>query len=466
MVALEASKLAAKNKIDAEESSDDEEFEGEERVGEESSASESESDEEGEGEEGGGKTATAGGEEAKRKPRKRKREEGIDKAELLGLHADAADILGPSSSSGVGGGGGGGGGGAGSGLAGAEGGKKASKKKQRNPEEEAAHKASMDALFESLQKEDRGALVKKGHHHHLHAHTQHPPPITTTAATPAAAALGLLTRLNGLTGRGDATVPLITGASTVGIAKGEATSVDALVASSYGGGGVGKGVGGKGREQWRSAPSSFIPGLSAFASGGGGAGEGGGEGSKPGIRSTGGSLGDLVVDKAQLLAIAAAARIVAGGSKVAVQETVKFAGKNMTVTKMVDRSSLKAGGAPQSTTTSSSSSSSSSSSAAAAAAAAASGAAGAAGGGGLSAALNAMAAPESISTLAKTSLDWDGYKAKEGLSEDFTSAARSGGVVEKAALLARLDERSYAVEAGARAAEQRAKNIQAAAGRI
>jgi hypothetical protein len=71
---------------------------------------------------------------------------------------------------------------------------------------------------------------------------------------------------------------------------------------------------------------------------------------------------------------------------------------------------------------------------------------------------------ESISTLAKTSLDWDGYKAREGLSEDFTSAARGAGVVEKAALLARLDERGAAVEAARKAAEKRERDIRAAAG--
>ena len=142
------------------------------------------------------------------------------------------------------------------------------------------------------------------------------------------------------------------------------------------------------------------------------------------------------VPKEQLLALAATARAVAGGTKVAVQETVKFAGKSVTVTKIVERT--KAETAASSSTVP----------------------------GGLASALSQMNAPENISTLTKTSLDWDGYKAREGLDDDFTAAARSAGVVEKAALLQRLDERSYTVEAAQKAAEKRARDIQSAAGRM
>jgi len=397
LVALEASKLAAKTKEEAQEESEDEDFLEEGEGGESSSGSDT-SDEEGAKIVGVKRKRTGRGDsEGGKKDRvKHRSEDVVDKSELLGLHADAADILGERAEQVI------------------EGEReKISKKRKRDPKEEAAHKAHMDTLMDSLLEEDRVRGRVLG----------------------APTAPFLLARLNSMQGSGDASFTPITGANTKGIAQGKATSVEVLVASSYGSlvqrgneSGIASRVPG--------SQLSCIPGLSAFT---------GGSCSEDGALVVNASSRKTKegVDREQLLSIATSARAIAGGTKVAVQETVKFAGKRMTVTKIVDRSAVQPSGVDGAISSGASSS-----------------------GGGLATVLSQLNAPENLSTLTKTSLDWDGYKAREGLDEDFTAAARSGGVVEKAALLQRLDERSHAVDSAQRAAEKRAKDIQAAAGRL
>jgi hypothetical protein len=61
--------------------------------------------------------------------------------------------------------------------------------------------------------------------------------------------------------------------------------------------------------------------------------------------------------------------------------------------------------------------------------------------------------PETISTLQKTSLDWDQYKVATGTSEDLERAAK-GGFVEKQAFLSRVDNRTYEMGREKRARER------------
>lgn len=61
--------------------------------------------------------------------------------------------------------------------------------------------------------------------------------------------------------------------------------------------------------------------------------------------------------------------------------------------------------------------------------------------------------PETISTLAKTSLDWDQYKNQQGLDDELERAAQAG-FVERQSFLQRVDERSYERERAQRAVER------------
>jgi hypothetical protein len=47
-------------------------------------------------------------------------------------------------------------------------------------------------------------------------------------------------------------------------------------------------------------------------------------------------------------------------------------------------------------------------------------------GGGLDGVLNTLKGPKLVSTVAKSSMDWDVYKEKEGLEEDLQAAAKDG----------------------------------------
>jgi hypothetical protein len=61
--------------------------------------------------------------------------------------------------------------------------------------------------------------------------------------------------------------------------------------------------------------------------------------------------------------------------------------------------------------------------------------------------------PEAISTLTKSSLDWDTYKHAEGLDDELAGAA-AGGFVEKQAFLGRVEARRDEMERERRAAER------------
>lgn len=229
-----------------------------------------------------------------------------------------------------------------------------------------------------------------------------------------------------------------------------------------------------------------------------------------------------------LLEAAAAAKAVAANKKVAVTQTVKFAGKTMTVTRLVTPGTAAAKAIAEEAAASAARAAISAASAAGegagggdASTAAASGAGASAGAGG-SVSLDALVAnldkPEAISTLTKSSLDWDTYKHAHGLDDELERcvprcvrassssslvvrvvargasdcfstrpratpqlptarhhlppyapcSAAKAGFVEKQAFLARVDERRFEVEREARAKERSRAEMEAmraAAGR-
>jgi hypothetical protein len=182
---------------------------------------------------------------------------------------------------------------------------------------------------------------------------------------------------------------------------------------------------------------------------------------------------------ALLLAVAANAKAVAGNRKLAITQTVKFAGKTIQVTKLVTAGTeaarraqgdaaaaaaravlaqATAGGAPGGAA----GAPGGAAGAPGGAAGAPGGAAGAPGGTEGVAAAGAMSLrsvvanldkPETISTLAKTSLDWDQYKNQQGLDDELERAAQAG-FVERQSFLQRVDERSYERERAQRAVER------------
>lgn len=50
-------------------------------------------------------------------------------------------------------------------------------------------------------------------------------------------------------------------------------------------------------------------------------------------------------------------------------------------------------------------------------------------GGGLDSVLSTIKGPKAVSTVVKSSMDWDVYKEKEGLEEDLQAAAKDGYVI-------------------------------------
>ena len=48
------------------------------------------------------------------------------------------------------------------------------------------------------------------------------------------------------------------------------------------------------------------------------------------------------------------------------------------------------------------------------------------GGGGLDSVLDTLKGPKVVSTVAKSSVDWDNFKEEKGLDEDLSTAAKDG----------------------------------------
>jgi hypothetical protein len=70
-------------------------------------------------------------------------------------------------------------------------------------------------------------------------------------------------------------------------------------------------------------------------------------------------------------------------------------------------------------------------------------------GGGLDGLLDNLKGVEKITTIAKTSSDWDGFKEKTGMGEDLEKAAQKGYLVKKD-FLDRCDNRQFEVEKAGR----------------
>lgn len=184
------------------------------------------------------------------------------------------------------------------------------------------------------------------------------------------------------------------------------------------------------------------------------------------------------------MAAAAAARETLAGRRIAVKQTVKFAGQTITVTKLVDAGTQaaktvmaaankpaaaaaagKAGHADAGLGAAAAAIGPFASAAGAGASSSSGGGAGGGGGVGIGAELANLDRPDAISTLAKSSLDWDSYKATQNLDDELAGAAKEGvGYVGKQAFLARVEQRQDDAALAKRALERaRASAASAAA---
>jgi hypothetical protein len=213
--------------------------------------------------------------------------------------------------------------------------------------------------------------------------------------------------------------------------------------------------------------------------------------------------------RARLLSAAQAARDTLAGRKIAVKQTVKFAGQTMTVTRLVDagtqaakaavappqpKAAPAAGaagpggfGLPQLARRTAAPAESAAAdlgvapplAAAAAEPGVAEGAEGAAaaasagtpaaiaatGASSIGSLLAALDKPEAISTLAKSTLDWDSYKVTQGLDDELAAAGKEGvGYVGKQAFLSRVEGRQDQMAIDKRAVERARANAASAAG--
>lgn len=185
--------------------------------------------------------------------------------------------------------------------------------------------------------------------------------------------------------------------------------------------------------------------------------------------------GDGEVDaayQAKLLEMAESAKAIAAGRKVAIQQTVTYAGEKMVVTKLVSAGTQAAKAAQEAaaaaearralaeaTRQAEHGAASSSAAAAPAGLSAVSTIGGVPRVMGLDKVMASLDKPESISTLTKTSLDWEQYKVNAGLEEDFESAARAAGFVEKQAFLTRVDARQTEADRLRRVEERRKREL-------
>jgi hypothetical protein len=142
-----------------------------------------------------------------------------------------------------------------------------------------------------------------------------------------------------------------------------------------------------------------------------------------------------------LRGVASAALAAAQNRKVAVNTTVMFAGQKMEVTKLMDVGTQAAHNAVAAQQQAASK--------VPVVAGARTGVSGA-----LTRVIATLDKPDAISTLEKTSLDWDTYKYKQGIDDELTLANKDG-YVDKQEFLQRVDARAEERAAERRAAERR-----------
>ena len=161
----------------------------------------------------------------------------------------------------------------------------------------------------------------------------------------------------------------------------------------------------------------------------------------------------------QLLEAAAAAKASAAVTRLAVSQTVKFAGKTMTVTRLVGAGTEAAKAAVAEAEAARARAAIAGGSASSSSAA---GGPASAGTVSLDALVTNLDKPEAITTLTKSSLDWDTYKHASGVGEELERAAKAG-FVDKQAFLARVDERRFELEREQRARERSRRELDEAA---
>jgi hypothetical protein len=128
--------------------------------------------------------------------------------------------------------------------------------------------------------------------------------------------------------------------------------------------------------------------------------------------------------------------------KTTVLETKKFAGKEIQVEKVVyegaDLDNASKGGSSSNSNSNSNINS------------------GKAASKGLDSVLDSIKGPKTISTVSKSSMDWEVYKDKEGLEDDLAKASKEGYLTRKD-FLERCDYRSFEMEREVRLKEQAAR---------
>ena len=190
----------------------------------------------------------------------------------------------------------------------------------------------------------------------------------------------------------------------------------------------------QGDASWRAALGLLAPPAKKAAGGGGGA---AGLPPQPPPAPPAVDAAALAIAAAALAAAPAAAATGAAAGRVAVVETKRFAGKEVSITRTVQ-----AGGAGPAAAK------------AAAAAAAAAQKEAARSAAGLEGVVASLAAPAKATTVAKSRSDWGGARAADaGLDAELDAAARSGkGYLDRTAFLAKSDLAAYEKERDARLA--------------
>ncbi|KAJ8546705.1 hypothetical protein ON010_g11531 [Phytophthora cinnamomi] len=78
---------------------------------------------------------------------------------------------------------------------------------------------------------------------------------------------------------------------------------------------------------------------------------------------------------------------------------------------------------------------------------------------GLDKALQALDEPKKVSTMEKTSLDWDKFKEKEGIEDELTQYTKDG-YIEKQEFLQRLDLKRFEIEKAERDKQRKLQQLQ------
>jgi len=133
--------------------------------------------------------------------------------------------------------------------------------------------------------------------------------------------------------------------------------------------------------------------------------------------------------------------------QVVVEETVRFGGEKVTVSRFVDKSSAEAASAAAASSSGSNNKNAKNSSQPRSS--------------GLDAMIEGISRKRGITTVEKSSHDWQAFKREKHLDDELKDAAKTG-FVNKEAFLARVDDRTFELERAAREHERMKRDLLAA----